>query len=250
MNSVMLPTKLGKEPLVDVVFEVRFTAKVAPATVLPGLLFSNLTDIGQIEPLPVAQLPEAMRLMNPQLAFAAVNRITWKSFVILIGDRSLAVGCKMPYPGWSKFKAAILEVMDAVKNAGILTRVQRHSLKYMDFLESGTDHKEALNRLNVSVRIGNHEVTAENTSLRVELPRGQFLHAIQMASLVVIQQDGIPPRSGALVSVDTLVNEDCDPNDFFGSLSDRLESLHLANKEVFFECLSEYGLNLLEPIYE
>lgn len=251
MDSEKLPTKLGKEPLIDVLFEVRFTSKVPAEAVLPGLLFSQLKDVGRIEPLPVAQLPAPVRAADPQLTFAPLSRITWKQqFVILVGERSLVVGCKMPYPGWPAFKAAILEVLGVLRGAEILTKVHRHSLKYIDLLEVDGDDAEALKRLNVAVRIGSHTVESENTALRVELRRGSLLHAVQLATNAVVQQEGTGSRKGALIDVDTFAFAELEPDAFFAELPNSLEDIHAGNKQMFFECLTEHGLNLLEPKYD
>ncbi len=250
MTSGKLPSKLGKEPLIDVIFEVRFTAKIPAATVLPGLIFAKLRNVGRIEPLPAAQLPAPMRALDPQLAFAPLSRIVWKEFAILVGERSLGIGCKMPYPGWAAFKEAILEVLNVVKEGDFLTKVHRHSLKYIDLFETGGDDAEALRRLNVSVRIGTQQISSENTVLRVEMPRGPHLHAVQVATKAGVEQEGASPRTGALIDVDTLNIAEMDPGDFFAKLSSSLEDVHTANKQVFFECLSEYGLKLLEPRYD
>ncbi|MBL0422375.1 TIGR04255 family protein [Ramlibacter sp. AW1] len=230
---------------------IRFTSKVPAATVLPGLFFSKLVGVGQIEPLPAAQLPEQMRALDPQLAFAPLSRIGWKEqFAILVGERSLVVGCRMPYPGWVAFKPAILEVLGVLKEAQIVTRVHRHSLKYIDLLNTGDDDAEALRRLNVSVRVGSHTIASENTALRSELKRGPFLQAVQVASRAVVQQEGVGTRTGALIDVDTLAIAELEPAEFFANLPSSLEDLHTANKQMFFECLTEYGLSLLEPKYD
>lgn len=251
MDPQTLPTKLGKEPLIDVLFEVRFTSKVPAEAVLPGLLFSKLKGVGRIEPLPVAQLPSQVRAADPQLAFAPLSRITWaERYVILVGERSLVVGCKMPYPGWTAFKPAILEVLEVLKGAEVLTKVHRHSLKYIDLFEVGADDAEALKRLNVSVRIGSQTVATENTSLRVELRRGSLLHAVQVATKAVVQQEGKGSRTGALIDVDTFAVAELEPEAFFGGLQSSLEEIHSGNKQMFFECLTEYGLKLLEPKYD
>lgn len=251
MTLGKLPTKLGKEPLIDVVFEVRFTARVPAATVLPGLFFGKLEGVGPIDPTPVAQLPAQMRALDPQLAFAPLSRIAWKQqFVILIGDRTLAVGCKMPYPGWAAFKPAILQVLGVLDEAKIVIKVHRHSLKYVDLLDTVQDDAEALKRLNVALRIGSNDIVSENAVLRVELTRMPFLHAVQVATKAVVQQEGQIARTGALIDVDTLAIADLEPAEFFSKLSSSLEDIHTANKQMFFECFTQYGLDLLEPRYE
>ena len=251
MNRQPLPKKLAKEPLIDVVFEVRFSAIGAGSTVLPGLLFSKLPNVGNIEPLPALQLPQQIRDSDPQFQFAPLNRIWWGNFALLVGDKTLAVGCKMPYPGWDSFRSAIVQVLSLLKETNFFTSIDRYSLKYVDFFDTGNDHSLALTHFDLDLRIGKHKLAAENTVLRIEIPRDSFLHAIQMVTEANIQQEGTQVRRGAILDVDTLrLHREDDMNKFVAELPEALERIHLANKEVLFECLSVEGLKRLEPQYE
>lgn len=251
MSTPKLPSKLAKEPLIDVVFEMRFSSHVAVSTVLPGLLFSKLSGVGNIESLPISHLPQQIREMDPTLHFSPLNRIAWGKFAILVGDRSVGVGCSIPYPGWSDFKDAIERVFHVVNEAGLIKTIDRYSVKYVDFFETGDDCALALSQFNIGLRIGTHDLRAENTVLRVEIPRSNFLHAVQVMTSATVQLPAIGARSGAILDVDTLsVAPVKDISIFAIELSTLLDEIHLANKQMFFECLSENGLRNLEPQYE
>ena len=157
----------------------------------------------------------------------------------------------MPYPGWAEFRIAIKTVIDVLYKADLIKSVDRHSIKYVDFFETGENNALALSNFDVNLRIGKHVVKAENTVMRVEIPRGQFLHAVQVISTAHIQEPLGGVRTGAILDVDTLMTT---PNNdvglFVAELPTLLEDIHLANKQMFFECLSEAGLSNLEPQYE
>lgn len=251
MTASKLPSKLAKEPLIDVVFEMRFSSQIPLSPVLPGLLFSKLSGVGNIESLPISQLPQQMREMDPTLHFSPLSRITWGKFAILIGDRSVGVGCSIPYPGWVEFKCAIEKVFNEVLAAGLIKTIDRYSIKYVDFFETGDDFALALSQFNIGLRIGTHDVRAENTVLRVEIPRLNFLHAVQVMTSASIQSVSLGTRSGAILDVDTLsVAPVASISAFATELSNLLDEIHLANKQIFFECLSTSGLKNLEPKYE
>jgi uncharacterized protein (TIGR04255 family) len=110
MPAGPLPTKLEKEPLVDAVFEIRFAPRVPASSVIPGILFTRPeTQPQQIERLPAADIPAEFRSREPSLRFQPVMRLHWDdNFLIMVGDTSLGLGCKMPYPGWRNFKPHIL----------------------------------------------------------------------------------------------------------------------------------------------
>jgi len=251
MTRANLPSKLAKEPLIDVIFEVRFTGSVPGTTLLPGLLFNKITGITNIEPLSASQLPQSIRDGDPNLQFAPLNRLSWGDFAILVGDRSLSVGCKMPYPGWTRFKAAILEVVEVFRNAPFVTTIDRYALKYVDFFETGSDLKKAVEQFDISLRLGKHQLSAENTMIRIEISRPPYLHAVQIMTLANIQAPGMVGRSGAVLDVDTLVVESFgDVPTLLADFAARLDAIHWANKEVFFESLNNTALEELGPSYE
>jgi uncharacterized protein (TIGR04255 family) len=133
MNT-RLPTKLAKEPLLDAVFEVRFSKSTELASLLPGYLFARLEGLsGVVEPLPASQMPRAIREADPtsQLIHAPLVRMQWRQFAVLIGDVSVAIACKLPYPGWASFRPAIEELLRCAVDTKVVGQVQRYSLKYV-----------------------------------------------------------------------------------------------------------------------
>lgn len=245
-----LPTKLRKEPLIDAVFEMRFSSTTPASSVLPGFLFGRCDGTKSIESLPASELPKPIRDNDPNLQFAPLTRLHWNRFVILVGDRSLAVGCKLPYPGWREFKPAILEVVRLVKEISIVQSVQRFSMKYIDLIPS-EGIGEQISKINFSVVIGDHELKNEVFSLRVEVPRDGVLNAVQITSSAVVTLPDQSTREGVIVDIDTIANLDNqDFETWLGTLPERLDSMHAVNKSMFFECLRQEAINALEPIYE
>jgi len=245
-----LPKKLKKEPLVDAVFEVRFTSSFPLGSVLPGLLFGNLEGDKKIEQLPLSQLPQIMRDADPNLRFAPLSRLDWDQFYINVGERSLSVGFKYPYPGWSCFKPAIIKVMDVLKVAGVVKSVERYALKYIDLLPS-TDLREQVGFVNFDVTLAGHKLTDEAFQIRLEIPKGNFIHAVQVVSSATVMLPNGESRQGLIVDVDTIANQQgVTFDELLVEFSDKLEAIHQANKEVFFDCLQPQTITALEPEYD
>jgi uncharacterized protein (TIGR04255 family) len=251
MENRKLPTKLGKEPLVDVVFEVRMKSKVPLSTLLPGVLLGTLLKGSSptVVRLPAAHIPDEIRVKDEQLRYTPLLAIEWGSFRLLIGDESIIVACSLPYPGWAKFKSAILDAVRTVLGTGLVERIERYSVKYVDLI-SLPSLVEQIKALNWDVRLGGHKLSAEVATLRVEVARDGFtqLIGVQTGAVVAFKQGGT--SSGVLIDVDTICKVDSgDVAAFDQSLSDGLESMHASNKEIFFECLSNEMIRHLEPTY-
>lgn len=73
-------------------------------------------------------------IIEPNLRFAPLSKLEWKQFYINIGDRSVSIGFKHPYPGWNTFRVAIIKVIQSLQSAKFIKSIERYSLKYIDLL--------------------------------------------------------------------------------------------------------------------
>lgn len=245
-----LPKKLKKEPLVDAIFELRFSSKTPASSILPGILFSALPEEKVIEPLPAAQLPKQLRDADPNLQYAPVVRLLWKEFFILISDRSIAVACKIPYPGWSKFKDAIIPVIKVLGENSVMESIQRYSLKYVDLIPSNK-LKEQGSLINFSASLGSHKLEKEVFQFRIEIPQDNYIHAIQIVSSAGLTLTDGTNKEGMVIDIDSICNVDNQRfDDFNKGFYEKLDKIHHENKLLFIKCLTPETLEYLEPTYE
>lgn len=248
--NIQKPKKLNKEPIVDAVFELRFNCVTPAASILPGILYSKLSGDKKIENLPAAQLPEQIRAADPNLQFAPLTRIMCGNFVYLISDRSMAVACKIPYSGWTAFKFAILEAMEHISEAGIITSVQRYGLKYVDMIS--TDYvKDKVSMVKLSLTIGEHKLENEKFQVKIEVPDQDVVNVIQIVSDAEIKLPNGSTKKGLVIDIDTIgaVNN-LNMVQLLEALPNILENIHTANIDMFFNCLTPKTIETLEPIYE
>lgn len=245
-----LPNKLNKEPLIDAVFEVRFSSEVPASVIMPGYFFNKLEGNKNIESLPVAQLPKPVRDADPNLRYAPLSRIDWSDFFISISDYSVSISCKHPYCGWKLFKPAIIVLIGILEESNIVSKVERYSMKYIDLIPS-QDIQQKVAMINFDVSIAEHRLEKEQFHLRIEIPRTDFVHAVQMISTAqVVLHNGIK-LEGLIIDIDTFVPQyDASVQSLREDLPNRLEAIHLANKTMFFNCLTPQALKQLEPIYD
>ena len=247
MMTKELPIQLNKDPLLEALFEVRFTSAFPASTVLPGLLFSKLEGDKRIEQLAVAQIPLAIRDADPHLRFAPISRLIWKQFHINIGDNNVSIACQSPkYPGWLAFKEAINEILNILIEIHIVESVQRYSIKYINLIPSES-LEEQVSFINFNVTLANHRLTNEAFQLRLEVNEGQLVNVISIMSSaeIVLPDDSV--RKGVIVDIDTIaILNDVSLETLVG----RFDDTRKVNKIKFFDCLTQKTIESLEPIYE
>lgn len=246
-----LPTRLKKSPLLDAVFEIRFSSQMPVSSIFPGILYNKLDGEKVIEQQASAQLPKEMRDADPSLQFAPLIRIKWKEYILLISDRSVAVGCKMPYPGWAKFKNTIVQVTKILKEGGIIKSIQRYSIKYVNLIPF-PDLKKQVSSVKLQVTLGRHVLEKEIFHFRIEIKQDGYINAVQIVSSAFVTTEDKTTKQGLIVDVDTICNiENKHFNEFISELENNLDGIHKKNKEIFFEwCLTPETLAFLEPLYD
>lgn len=249
MCAVKLPTALLREPLIDALFEMRFEGAGPVADILPGFLFNELGNRPIISRLPTAEIPEPLRLRNPELEFAPLYRLELENYFVLFGSRSALISCKLPYPKWPAFKAKILEIVDLLGKPGIIGNVLRFSLKYVNILEAETLEQQAA-KIKLSIRLGDIEVKDQEISLKVHHQQGEFLHIMSILSGAEATLFDGSRRRGVVVDIDSICTIKPVPFlEFFSTLEPYLEALRQQNKAKFFGCLTDRAIEELEPTY-
>lgn len=245
-----LPKILEREPLVDAVFEVRLSGRPPLADILPGFLFHELEPRPKVSRLPAAEIPQPLRASDPALQFAPVVRLEWDHYFIAVGDRNIVISCKLPYPKWPNFKAAILDIMGRIVKVEIPGQVERYSVKYVNLIHAPT-LAEQIAKIKMVIELGSLQVRADQVSLQVHHKEHDMLHILS----VIIGAEGKLPDGkrvlGAVVDIDSIRTVNA-PHfaTFVGDLEPGVEELRQANKAKFFGCLTDATIKELGPIYE
>lgn len=247
--SSKTPTRLGKSPLVDAIFEIRFDGERSLSTILTGLLYAHFkcTDL---ERFPQADIPDIIRANDEGLKYALLNRMKWGNLYILTGDRSVLLSTILPYQGWKKFKSQIQEVIDFLYQQPFLKSFERFSFKYIDILEDSI-HQDINDTLNIKISIGNSEFNKRALQLRTEIPTDNGVHIVQIISSANATLPTGKTFTGIMVDIDSIYNlSDITRENAKDKIFDALTPLHDSNKALFFELLTENGLRRLEPQYD
>jgi uncharacterized protein (TIGR04255 family) len=244
-----VPKRLGKEPLIESVFEVRFSSEVSSvSSVMPGILFSAYANrVAKTVPLPLAGVIPQIRESDPNLKYAPVVQVSLDPgpYLIQIGDHVASLSCPRPYTGWSEFWRVIREFVAVLKSSTLISRPERFSMKYADVLSLAGAPTVAV--LDVEFKLGGRDATSGPVVLRSEEQDGPFVHLVHIASSVNAQLPSGDQLSGILIENDTIYNHSS--GDFWEILERQLEPMHQINKDRFFALLKPDTLAALEPEY-
>jgi uncharacterized protein (TIGR04255 family) len=241
-----LPVRLGKPPLVDAVFEVRFQAtQKSIAQLLPGFFFSRLgKEYPRSEAMPIASLPAEFRDMDASLRYQFHYRLSGETAAILVGDRSAAVSALTPYQGWDEFRPRIDSFLKVLDESKLVHNVERFSLKFVNVISSTSTSQ--LHLLNLELAIGGVKPSDSGFQLRTELNDADLVRIIEIRPHAVAKL-----RSKNITGL--MLSIDCIQKTPGASISDlhltTIEKVHLDLKQLFFGLITPATLSSLEPHY-
>lgn len=241
-----LPTKLTAEPIIDAVIELRLEAGTSLVDVVPGVLKHELgAEVQDFTRLPVADIPKQIRDQDPNLHYQPLMRISLPGYVVLVGDRVVALACALPYPGGEAFKDKALSLFKLVFSLGIVSGVTRYSIKYVDFIPS-KNPKDVLSLVDLRMEIGGVDSSRSAFTVRLDTDDKVYKYVIQLTAPVNVAVDHKPMEQGILIDIDTICEIGAESVEgFFNSLPDKLNNIHLASKTKFFGLLTDEGLKHL-----
>jgi len=246
--TAKLPKALGKTPLLEAVFELRFRPTIASAgDVLPGLLFAEFrADYPAVEQLPVGNIPREMREKDANLLYQPTHRLAAPTSMVQAGDRVVSLTMVYPYPGWAKFREGILRLLQSVGRTRLIRESERFSFRYINVIAAPKGTPQ-LPMLTVQLSWPGHTFTERGLRLRFERDEADFVTVVQITP-DVSGKSGDAVVSGLLVDVDTIRSKV--PTAFWDTDLKLLEDAHTVAKQSFYSLLTGATLQGLEPIYD
>ena len=232
-----LPKLIEPCPILEASVELRFDPKIHPSAVF-GMIYNTLqAEFPKVESLPILQLPEPLRLADPNLRYAPHYKIYNDSFVVQIGPTVIAISTIPKYLGWDLFSQKIFEIIEKIESLRIINGIIRIGIRYVNFFDINI-----FNNINISVCISSKNIDYRNTAIRTEIENGAYKSTLQIAN-------NIPQLSkvGSIIDIDTHINTGL--NDFFSKKRDLINDGHIIEKELFFSLLSEDFLTKHNPKY-
>lgn len=239
-----LPAKVGNCPIIDALIEIRFETTLVRSAVF-GVIYSSIMGEypGRVINLPILQLPEQIRDVDPNLKFKPLYRIEGERFIVQIGPDVLCISSKIPYVGWRDFAQHSCEVIRKIISSSIIKRVVRIGHRYVNFFEG-----DITNCLTMSFSM-TEGYDVENILIRSEVKDGEFIDTLQYSNNATYKAEQSPDEQhGSLIDID--VFREYDNDCFISNVEEEINKAHSCGKKLFFSLLKPELLNCLNPSYD
>jgi uncharacterized protein (TIGR04255 family) len=242
-----IPERLKKEPLIEALWEIRFSNdKESVVELLPGLIYKVIgAAYPKIQRLPAGNLPPAILHQDANLRYVPTTRLIGDRYSIQIGEHVVSLSCPRPYTGWEKFQVKIRELAQVLKETDLLTGPERFSLKYVDVIP--VSDTPSIEPLEVILKLGTHELSDRPVQLRTEIREDKFLHIVQIVSPAQVTLPTGEKFEGVLVDIDTICQHES--GDFWLNFNELLGQAHGLGKKLFFRLLKANTIKRLDPEY-
>lgn len=236
-----LPKIINPCPIVEAIVEIRFDTVIVADAVF-GLIYNAFKDsYPKIEKLGILQIPEAIRLKDPELMDKPHYKLSNDNFIFQIGPNAVSIISPMDYIGWEKFFDEILRSFKIIDELQIINKIKRVGLRYINFFDF-----DIFEKINLNIKFHDSPLQSNQTSLRSEIPAGNFINTLQIVNRAEISMKN-ERKHGSIIDIDTVLNGEYD--NFFKDIKTILEDGHIKEKELFFGLLKPDLLESLNPKY-
>jgi len=236
-----VPKKITPCPIVEAVIEIRFDSTL-PGEAVFGIIYNSVKDeFPAVENLPILQIPEQIRSSDPTLIYGPHYKLRTGSFILQIGPKVVSFANVGEYCGWEIFYREIKRMFDKVFQLGIIAKVTRLGLRYINVFSE----MNIFERSDLRVILKDEQIL-QHVSLHIKLPSNGFLNTLIMASgAELVSSDKV--MRGSVIDIDTELSEV--KSDFYENMDGIINSAHIEEKKLFFSILKEEYIRTLNPEY-
>jgi len=239
--AMSIPKKITPCPLIDCAIEFRFKSSIEPGAVF-GIVYNAFkNDYPNIKKMPILNLPEQLRSVDPSLIYQPWYRLWNGGFVLATGPRELMLGRAGEYPGWTVFSGKLNHAVNTLEKLGIVDRIERVGIRYINFFDF-----DIFDRIKLTLAIDNKSITGNETLVRVNIPGEHFMSRLHVTNRASVNIEGVS-KTGSVIDIDTHLDVGLD--DFFQNSASVIKEGHNEEKKVFFELLKDDFLETLAPEY-
>lgn len=111
--------------------------------------------------MPILQIPELIRLKDPNLLYKPYYQSSRDNFTLLIGPKVIAITTKTRYEGWSVFSTKFRELFKSASDLSTFSSIKRLGLRYIIFFDFNIYEKT-----DSKVEIGNETLIKQELLFR------------------------------------------------------------------------------------
>lgn len=236
---------ISPNPVIESVVELRFKSHL-PNNAVFGVIYNPLINkYKNVISLPIMQLPEDIRLKDPQFKHKAWYRLEGGPITVEIGPEVIVFNqnstIKEDYIHWSEYSEIIFKILDLIEKTSAIKNISRVGIRYISFFELNIFEK-----VKVNLSIIGKNIIDKNTQLITEVEEGKFIKRIRLQNHAVLTE-GKESKNGSLIDIDAFY---ADSVENFQNLKDIISEGHLEHKGLFFELLDDEFLDSLNPVYD
>lgn len=244
MPDKQIPRKLKDDAIVEALLEIRFNTKAVPEVLL-GKLIGFWAPLRPIR-LPNAEIPEVIRMTDPNLKFQPTIELrdAENKSLIRIGPNVLSYHRMEPYPGWDEFKPKLVTAVERLFSVGEEMAVTRIGLRYVNALTKEKHYIDDVSDLDVSIVVDEQVVPS-----RVNLSLFKNLEKDTTCKIQIATHDFVvgrlPEGTSILADVDVFTIGEAERTDS-NSINSWIEFAHDEEKKAFFSLLTVETIDKLK----
>jgi uncharacterized protein (TIGR04255 family) len=236
------PKRISPCPIVEAIVELRFSSAVLPDAVF-GIIYQEFGKdfSGRVEKLPILQLPEPIRAIDPNLMYQPHYKLVAGNLLFQIGPRVTSLSNFREYMGWDNFARKLTEVFLRLQKLQVVKAVERLGIRYINLFKD-----DVYNNINLIILMNDEPLRTVRTTLRAEIEDDGFTTTLQIANPATLKIQS-QAMVGSVIDID--VARQVFETDFFGNMESILEKGHYIEKKLFFSLLKMEFLSTLNPEY-
>lgn len=236
-----IPAKINPCPIVDATIGISFEPNIVYDAIF-GIVFNAFKHkYPKATTLPILQLPEEIRLKDPNLINQPHYKISNDTFRVLIGPKGIALSNPKEYVGWGDFLKEIFDLFARIVELDIIKQVTRVGLRYINFFDL-----DIYDKINLKVQMGERALVSKDALVKAEVQCGDFISTIQVTNNASAKIDK-NRFLGSVIDIDTHTTQNLDS--FLSNYLDIIVNAHNEEKKLFFSLLETKFLASLNPTY-
>jgi len=241
-----IPKKIDPCPIIEAVVEIRINTKI-PGELMFGILYNKFQkDFPDVEKLPILQIPEQIRSIDPNLKYQPCYKLKSSKLSIQVGPKVISLANFEGYIGWQDFSEKIYNIFNIIFNSFKIDKIERAGVRYVNLFNNMNIFKTS----NLHLSLSEKDISDEEINITANINSDPCKHRLIIVNKAEVVVAGSKHYKGSLIDIDTVLKEL--PDEFHKNadlFKEGIEKAHIEEKKLFFSLLNENFISTLNPEY-